>query len=127
MAALIIHLPERRRAPCALADPPPIHTTRGEKVLLDIDIAPRAGVSVRSLRLAVGRYRGRLPADCIFRLTGREWSAMKAQPGAASPPFAFTDEGIAILAAILPARRAAAAAIFMVRSLVRLQIGPRLA
>jgi hypothetical protein len=74
-----------------------IFTLRGEKVLLDFDLAPIYGVPTGALNRAVKRNRDRFPEDFRFKLTGAE--VMRCQTGIASRrnlrylPYAFTGHG----------------------------------
>src|ERR1035437_10108659 len=74
-----------------------IFTLRGEKVLLDFDLAPIYGVPTGALNRAVKRNRDRFPEDFLFKLTGEE--VMRCQTGIASRrnlrylPYAFTEHG----------------------------------
>ena len=52
---------------------------RGEKVLLDSDLADLYGVEARALNQAVARNRSRFPEDFMFQLTPQEWAAMRSQ------------------------------------------------
>src|SRR5262245_20914046 len=83
---------------------------RGEKVLLDADLAAMYGVSTKALNQAVKRNRDRFPADFMFRLTATETLELnRSQTVTGSqkhrdpryPPFAFTEQGVAMLSSIL--------------------------
>ena len=52
---------------------------RGEKVLLDTDLAELYGVEARALNQAVSRNRARFPADFMFQLSTEEWAAMRSK------------------------------------------------
>ncbi|TAK84807.1 MAG: ORF6N domain-containing protein [Betaproteobacteria bacterium] len=58
---------------------PLVHLVRGEKVLFDADLAALYGVTTKALNQAVKRNRERFPADFVFRLTDREWTAIRSQ------------------------------------------------
>jgi len=58
-----------------------IITLRGERVILDSDLARIYGVKTGALNRAVKRNLGRLPEDFVFQLTGEETSALRCQPG----------------------------------------------
>ena len=56
-----------------------IHVIRGERVMLDTDLAGLYGVEVRRLNEQVRRNQERFPADFMFRLTEEEWAALRSQ------------------------------------------------
>jgi hypothetical protein len=56
-----------------------IHTIRGEKVILDADLAHLYGVSTKALNQAVKRNLDRFPADFLIQLTKEEWAALRLQ------------------------------------------------
>jgi hypothetical protein len=82
---------------------------RGEKVLLDSDLAQLYQVPVKQLNQAVRRNRGRFPPDFMFQLNGEEWAALRSQSvtskggrgGRRYPPYAFTEHG-AVRAGLCP-------------------------
>src|SRR5918911_2157776 len=87
-----------------------VHAVRGERVLFDADIAALYGVSTKALNQAVKRNRDRFPADFMFRLTAEEWATMRSQivtstsPRWGGPrylPYAFTEQGVAMLSSVL--------------------------
>jgi hypothetical protein len=99
---------------------------RGQKVLLDRDIASLYGVETRVLNQAVRRNRGRFPADFMFVLTREEirnisqiviCSGIKH----ARSMFAFTEQGVAMLAGVLNSPRAIQVNIEIMRAFVRLR------
>ena len=61
-----------------------VHSVRGEKVLLDSDLADLYGVEARVLNQSVARNRTRFPDDFMFQLTAEEWAAMRSQVVTAS-------------------------------------------
>jgi hypothetical protein len=83
-----------------------IHTIlliRGQKVLLDKDLALMYGVTTKRLNEQVRRYRDRFPADFMFRLTGDELDALRSQfatsktetrGGRRYAPYVFTEQGV---------------------------------
>lgn len=101
---------------------------RGEKVLLDADLAELYGVEARTLNQAVSRNRNRFPDDFMFQLTTEEWNKMRSQTvtaskstndnssqtvmssskhrGLAYRPYAFTEQGVAMLSSVLRSQRA---------------------
>jgi ORF6N domain len=103
---------------------------RGEKVLLDSDLAAFYGVTTRALNQAVKRNESRFPADFMFRLTASEATALnRSQTVIGSqkhrdprfPPFAFTEQGVAMLSSVLRSRRAVVVNIEIMRAFVRLR------
>ena len=86
---------------------------RGEKVMLDSDLAALYGVATGHLNRAVKRNRSRFPADFMFELTAEEVANLKCQIGISSwggrrraRPHAFTERGIAMLSGVLNSERA---------------------
>ncbi len=105
-----------------------IHILRGQKVMLDADLAQLYGVPTKSLNLAVKRNRDRFPADFMFRLTEDEHASLRSQietskgrGGRRYPPYAFTEHGVVMLANLLNSARAVAVSIEVVRVFVRLR------
>ena len=102
---------------------------RGERVLLDEDLAALYGVETRSLVQAVTRNRARFPPDFMFRLTADEHAALRSQSGISNvgrggrrhAPYAFTEHGVAMLSSVLRSPRAIAVNIEIVRTFVRLR------
>jgi hypothetical protein len=80
-----------------------IHFIRGEKVILDFDLAMLYGVSVKALKQAVRRNIKRFPADFMFVLTSEEYKNLRSQFASSSwggqryTPFAFTEQGVGML------------------------------
>jgi hypothetical protein len=82
---------------------------RDEKVILDTDIAALYGVDTRTLVQAVKRNLGRFPADFMFQLSSVEYKACltsqsvtsKGRGGRRTRPYAFTEQGVAMLSSIL--------------------------
>jgi len=85
-----------------------IHLARGEKVLLDADLAMLYGVETKALNRAVKRNQGRFPADFMFQLTAAEAANLRCQSGPSSSeyggrrylPYAFTEQGVAMLSSV---------------------------
>jgi hypothetical protein len=105
-----------------------IRFIRGHKVLLDEDLAPLYGVETKSLNLAVKRHVERFPADFMFQLTHDEHLALrfqietsKGRGGRRFCPYAFTQEGVAMLSSVLNSPRAIAVNIEIMRAFVRLR------
>ena len=74
-----------------------IYEMRGQKVMLDRDLASMYGVETRALNQAVKRNAERFPEDFMFQLTATEWDNLKSQfvtsrwGGTRKPPYAFTE------------------------------------
>jgi hypothetical protein len=102
---------------------------RGERVLLDADLAALYGVDTGSLVRAVKRNRARFPSDFMFQLTAEEFAILRSQSGISSSshggrryaPYAFTEHGVAMLSAVLHSPRAVQVSIEVVRAFVRLR------
>ena len=93
-----------------------IHEIHGQKVMLDFDLAELYGVEARALNQAVKRNLSRFPGDFMFQLSAEEWAPIRSallnknssqivmsyrkQRGAAYIPFAFTEQGVAMLSSV---------------------------
>ena len=104
-----------------------IYEIRGQKVMLDADLARLYQVSTGALNQAVKRNIERFPADFMFRLTGEEVQNMMSQfvisskRKTSAPPFAFTEQGVAMLASVLKSPIAVAASISIMRAFVQVR------
>lgn len=84
-----------------------IYELRGQKVMLDFDLAEMYQVETRVLNQAVKRNIKRFPPDFMFQLTPDEWEVLKSQfvisswGGTRKLPFAFTEQGLAMLSGVL--------------------------
>lgn len=100
---------------------------RGHKVLLDADLAELYQVTTGNLNLAVRRNRERFPADFMFQLTKAEFDNLRLQVARSSwggrrhPPYAFTEQGIAMLSGVLTSPRAVEVNVAIMRTFVRLR------
>lgn len=101
---------------------------RGEKVLLDADLAGLYGVETKVLLQAVRRNFERFPEDFLFQLTGVEWLNLKSQfvtssswGGRRTAPYAFTEQGVAMLSSVLRSDRAIQVNIEIMRAFVQLK------
>jgi len=103
---------------------------RGQKVLLDADLANLYAVSTKALNQAVKRNLSRFPDDFMFRLTSEETKELnRSQIVTGSqkhrdprfPPFAFTEQGVAMLSSVLRSERAVQVNIAIMRAFVRLR------
>jgi ORF6N domain-containing protein len=104
-----------------------IFVLRDQKVLLDADLAKLYGVTTGNLNKAVNRNRDRFPADFMFRLTAKEARNLRFQFGISSwggrraLPYAFTEQGGAMLSSILNGARAVNVNIAIMRAFVKLR------
>lgn len=118
-----------------------VHLVRGEKVLLDADLAALYGVPTKALNQAVKRNLDRFPADFMFQLTATEWADLRSQTVTASAakrgmrsqtvtasrrtigalPYAFTEQGVAMLSSVLRSPRAVEVNIAIMRTFVQLR------
>ena len=104
-----------------------IQSIRGERVILDSVLAVLYGVAVGRLNEAVRRNRARFPPDFMFQLTAQELSNLKSQTvissrgGRRHRPYAFTEQGVAMLSSVLRSPRAVAVNIEIMRAFVRLR------
>jgi DNA-binding PadR family transcriptional regulator len=101
---------------------------RGQKVLLDADLARMYGVTTGNLNKAVQRNSDRFPEDFMFRLSGEEAERLIFQPGRSKGrggrrklPYAFTEQGVAMLSSVLRSRRAVKVNIAIMRAFVKLR------
>jgi hypothetical protein len=108
---------------------------RGQKVILDTDLAVMYGVTVGRLNEAVKRNRDRFPDDFMFQLSSDEFNSLssnrnlKSQVARSSsdwggrrhPPYAFTEQGVAMLSSVLRSKRAVQVNIEIMRAFVRLR------
>jgi hypothetical protein len=103
---------------------------RGEKVMLDADLAELYGVETRVLVQAVRRNRGRFPKDFAYQLTPQEFTALRSQiviskidgrGGRRYHPWAFTEQGVAMLSSVLRSDRAVQVNVEIMRAFVRLR------
>lgn len=107
-----------------------IYLIRGQKVLLSGHLAELYGVEARALTQAVKRNSGRFPADFLFRLSSEEFTALRSQIVTLEkgrgrypkyPPYAFTEQGVAMLSSVLRSNRAIEVNIAIMRAFVRLR------
>lgn len=127
-----------------------VFLVRGEKVLLDADLAMLYGVETGALNRAVKRNNERFPADFMLQLSPDEWEDLKCQVGISSSPasaaktqkpgsirsqiaatslhggrraipYAFTEQGIAMLSSVLRSQRAVEVNIAIMRTFVQLR------
>ncbi len=102
---------------------------RGHKILLDEDLAALYGVVTGALIQAVKRNIARFPVDFMFQLNAVEWTALRSQTVISKPgrggrrfaPYAFTEQGVAMLSSVLGSERAIAVNIEIMRAFVQLR------
>jgi len=102
---------------------------RNQKVILDRDLAVLYNVETRSLKQAVRRNIKRFPDDFMFQLTKEEFANWRSQTvmskadqkGLRYYPFAFTEQGVAMLSSVLKSERAIEVNILIMRAFVKLR------
>jgi hypothetical protein len=100
---------------------------RGEKVMLDADLAALYQVATKDLNKAVKRNPERFPKDFMFQLTAAEYAALRFQTGTSNRggrrylPYAFTEQGVAMLSSVLSGKRAAHVNILIMRTFVKMR------
>ncbi|MGB9476120.1 MAG: ORF6N domain-containing protein [Candidatus Udaeobacter sp.] len=105
-----------------------IRWIRGQKVLLDSDLATLYGVTTGNLNKAVKRNAERFPSDFMFQLKPEELAKLKLQFGISSwggrrrsRPYVFTEQGVAMLSSVLRSQRAVKVNIAIMRAFVKLR------
>ena len=105
-----------------------IYLIRGQRVMLDSELAVLYGVETKQLTRQVRRNITRFPADFMFRLTKDEYAALRCQFGTLQRgrhskylPYAFTEQGVAMLSSVLNSERAIQVNIAIMRVFVRLK------
>lgn len=120
-----------------------IHEVRGQKIMLDFDLAELYNVETKNLNKAVKRNLSRFPIDFMFQLTKSEWENLRFQKITSSKidslrfqigtlknqrgqhskylPYAFTEQGVSMLSAILNSQKAIDVSIAIIRAFVMLR------
>ena len=106
-----------------------IYEIRGERVMLDFDLAALYEVPTKVLNQAVKRNINRFPKDFMFRLTAAEWHLVRSQIVTASQskrntaitPYAFTEQGVAMISGVLNSERAIKMNIAIMRAFVEIR------
>lgn len=105
-----------------------IYFLRNEKVMLDNDLALLYNVETKQLKRAVNRNLERFPDDFMFKLTREEYKVLRCQTGtlkrgqhAKYLPYAFSEQGVAMLSSVLKSKRAIMVNIQIVRTFTRLR------
>ena len=105
-----------------------IFLIRGQKVMVDRDLAELYGVQTKHLNRQVRRNRERFPQEFMFQLNRKEkkelvtnWHRFRSMKHASSLPFAFTENGVAMLATVLNSERAIKISIYIIKAFVKLR------
>jgi phage regulator Rha-like protein len=106
-----------------------IQILRGQKVILDTDLAELYGVPVKQLNQQIKRNSDRFPADFFFQLSAAEYRSLRSQivtsnssrGGRRYLPHAFTEHGAIMAATVLNSKRAIEMSVFVVRAFVRMR------
>lgn len=106
-----------------------IYEIRGERVMLDSDLASIYGVETKALNRAVKRNRHRFPKDFLFQISEDEWKNLRYQTGTSSlghggrrrRPYVFTEHGAIMAANVLNSRRAVQMSVFVVRAFLKMR------
>jgi hypothetical protein len=104
-----------------------IYLIRNEKVLIDADLADLYGVETKVLNQAVRRNLSRFPKDFMFQLSDEEFDILRSQTVTSSwggrryPPYAFTEQGVAMLSSVLRSRQAIQVNIAIMRAFVQMR------
>jgi phage regulator Rha-like protein len=106
-----------------------IHVIRGQKVILDRDLADLYGVETKQLNRAVKRNLSRFPEDLMFQLTPEEAARLRCQNGTSNTgrggrryiPYAFTEHGVVMLSSVLNSERAIQMNLLIIRAFVRMR------
>ena len=123
--------------PAPNPDLPPIHTVRGQRVVLDRDLAALYGVLTKRLNEAVRRNVDRFPPDFAFQLSREEFAHLKSQfatsssdlpssafsgyGGARKLPWAFNEHGALMAATVLNSPQAVQMSLYLVRTFIRVR------
>lgn len=106
-----------------------IYEIRGQKVMIDRDLAALYGVAVKTLNQAVKRNIQRFPDDFMFQVSQKEWDSLRSQFVTANPnlskirflPYAFTEQGVAMLSSVLNSEKAIVINIQIMRVFVQIK------
>ncbi len=104
-----------------------IYAVRGERVMLDQDLAEMYGVETKQLKRQVKRNIDRFPKDFMFELTVKEFENLRSQIGTSSwggtryMPMAFTEQGVAMLSSILNSKTAIEVNIRIIRVFTKMR------
>ncbi len=132
-AAIATSLENMRQELAIIPKPPDldsaIHLVRGERIILDSDLANIYGIPTFRLNEAVKRNRGRFPVDFLFQLTRDEYDSLTShfamskngRGGRRTLPYAFTEHGAVMAANILNSERAVQMSIFVLRAFIKMR------
>jgi hypothetical protein len=106
-----------------------IFFVRGTRVMLDADLAQLYGVATKNLNKAVKRNASRFPSDFMFQLSSKDLQSLRFQTGTSKTgrggrrfaPYAFTEQGVAMLSSVLRSARAVQVNVAIMRTFVRLR------
>ena len=104
-----------------------IYLIRGQKVMLDMDLAELYGLETKQLKRSVRRNAKRFPPDFMFELTEEEFDNLRCQIGTSNwggaryTPMAFTEQGVAMLSSILNSERAILVNIQIIRTFTKMR------
>ena len=106
-----------------------IYVIRGRRVMLDMDLANLYDVPTKILNKGVKRNPLRFPADFMFQLSDEEYSNLRFHFGTSSLgyggrrylPYAFTEQGVIMLASVLTGERAVTMSIFIARAFIKMR------
>jgi hypothetical protein len=104
-----------------------IYEIRGQQVMLDFDLAELYEVETKRLKEAVRRNINRFPSDFMFELNTDEWTILRSQIASSSwggiryAPFAFSEQGVAMLSSVLKSEKAISVNISIMRAFVSIR------
>lgn len=106
-----------------------IYEVRGQKVMLDRDLAEMYGVETKRLKEAVRRNKVRFPVDFMFEMTAKEFEHWRSQyvtsnedrKGLRYAPFCFTEQGVTMLSCVLSSKRAIEVNIRIIRVFTKMK------
>lgn len=121
----------KRPSAVAVVEPvePLLHELRGERVILDSDLARLYGVETKALNRAVKRNLEKFPSDFMFQLTAEEAESLRCQSGTSKAgrggrrylPYAFTEHGAIMAANVLNSPQAVQMSVFVVRAFLKMR------
>ena len=101
---------------------------RSHNIMIDSDLSTLYGVETKALVQAVKRNIDRFPEDFMFQLTKKEYESLRSQSvtsnprgGRRYPPYAFTEQGVAMLSSVLKSKKAVQVNIEIIRTFVKLR------
>ncbi|MBM4060443.1 MAG: ORF6N domain-containing protein [Planctomycetes bacterium] len=124
---MTIHREHRHETPTPETIGSRIRIVRGQRVLLDEDLARLYGVRTKAINQAVARNPDRFPPDFVFPIASNEVAILKSQSvtsswgGRRKPALAFTEQGVAMLSSVLRSARACRVNVAIMRAFVRLR------